>query len=143
MIDTQLEEATASGADYIFNSAKDKDYVKKIKEITDGGCHAAVNYTASKPAYDATPILLRTGGIMMVVGIPQRPLEINALEVALGKYRVGGASNGIPQKLGPFLEFSAKNNIKAHVTFHKLDQIQEMIDNMHAGKARGRLAVKF
>lgn len=41
-------------------------------EITDGGCHAAVNYTASKAAYDATPALLRAGGIMMVVGIPQQ-----------------------------------------------------------------------
>lgn len=143
MIDTQLEEAVASGADHVFNSMKDKDYVAKIKEITDGGCHAAVNYTASKPAYDATPILLRTGGIMMIVGIPQKPLEINALEVALGKYRIAGANNGIPTKLAPCLEFSAKNNIKPHVTFHKLDQIQEMIDNMHAGKARGRLAVKF
>jgi propanol-preferring alcohol dehydrogenase len=143
VVDTQLEEAAASGADYTFNSMKDKDYVKKIKVITDGGCHAAVNYTASKPAYDATPILLRAGGIMMVVGIPQKPLELNALEVALGKYRVGGANNSIPQKMAPCIEFSAKHHIKPHVTFYKIDQIQEMVDKMHTGKARGRLAVKF
>jgi len=143
VVDTQLEEAKVSGADYTFNSMKDKDYVKKIKEITDGGCHAAVNYTASKPAYDATPILLRAGGIMMVVGIPQKPLEINALEVALGKYRIGGGNNSIPQKLSPMLEFSAKHHIKPHVTFYQLDEINHMIDLMHAGKARGRLAVKF
>lgn len=117
--------------------------MEDIKELTDGGCHAAVNYTASKPAYDATPVLLRAGGIMMVVGIPQKPLEINALELALGKYRIGGANNSIPQKLGPMLEFSAKHHIKPHITFYKLDQINDMIDLMHEGKARGRLAVKF
>jgi len=139
----QLEEAKASGADYTFNPTNDKNYVEKIKEITDGGCHAAVNYTASKPAYDSTPILLRAGGIMMIVGIPQKPLELNALEIALGKYRVGGASNSIPQKMGPCIDFSAKHNIRPHVTFYKLDQIQEMIDLMHDGKASGRLAVKF
>jgi len=143
LIDSQLEEAKVSGADYTFNPKTDKDYVNKIKEITGGGCHAAVNYTNSKPAYDATPILLRTGGIMMIVGIPQKPITLNALEVALGKYRVGGASNSVPQKMGPCIEFSAKHNIKPHVTFYKLDQIQEMIDTMHDGKARGRLAVKF
>jgi propanol-preferring alcohol dehydrogenase len=143
LVDQQLEEAKASGADHTFNPKNDKDYVKKIIEITNGGCHAAVNYTNSKPAYDSTPILLRTGGVMMIVGIPQKGVTLNALEVALGKYRVKGASNGIPQKMGPCIEFSAKHNIKPHVTFYKLEQIQEMIDTLHDGKARGRLAVKF
>jgi propanol-preferring alcohol dehydrogenase len=143
LIDTQLEEAKASGADYTFNPMTNKDYVKSIMEITNGGCHAAVNYTNSKPAYDSTPVLLRAGGIMMIVGIPQKPITLNALEVALGKFRVGGASNSIPQKMRPCIEFSAKHGIKPHVTFYKLDQIQEMIDTMLAGKARGRLAVKF
>jgi propanol-preferring alcohol dehydrogenase len=70
-------------------------------------------------------------------------LTLNALEVALGKYRVGAASNSVPQNMGPCIEFSAKHNIKPHVTFYKLDQINEMIETMHNGKARGRLAVKF
>jgi propanol-preferring alcohol dehydrogenase len=80
---------------------------------------------------------------MMVVGIPQKPITLNALDVALGKFRVGGASNSIPQKMGACIEFSAKHHIKPHVTCYKLDQIQEMIETMQAGKARGRLAVKF
>ena len=80
---------------------------------------------------------------MMIVGIPQKPITLNALDVALGKFRVGAASNSIPQKMGPCIEFSAKHNIKPHVTFYQLDQIQEMIDILEAGKARGRLAVKF
>lgn len=70
-------------------------------------------------------------------------LTLNALEVALGKYRIGAASNSVPQNMGPCIEFSAKHNIQPHVTFYKLDQIQEMISIMHDGKARGRLAVKF
>lgn len=143
IVDAQLKEAKDSGADYTFNSMTDKDYLKRIKDITDGGCHAAVNFTASKPAYDSTPVLLRAGGIMMIVGIPQKALTINALEVALGKYRIAGANNSIPQKMGPCIEFSAKHHIKPHVTFYKLDQINEMIEAMHTGKATGRLAVRF
>jgi hypothetical protein len=30
----------------------------------------------------------------MVVGIPQKPIELNALDVALGRYRVMGSNNG-------------------------------------------------
>jgi alcohol dehydrogenase, propanol-preferring len=80
---------------------------------------------------------------MMIVGIPQKGITLNALEVALGKYRVGAASNGIPQNMAPCINFSAEHNIKPHCTFYELDEIQEMIDLMHDGKARGRLAVKF
>lgn len=48
IVDSQLEEAKAQGADHVFNSMTDKDYVKKILEITGGGVDAAVNFTASK-----------------------------------------------------------------------------------------------
>jgi propanol-preferring alcohol dehydrogenase len=80
---------------------------------------------------------------MMIVGIPQKGVTLNALDVALGKYRVKGASNSVPQNMGPCIEFSAEKGIRPHVSFHKLEQINEMIETMHAGKARGRLAVKF
>jgi propanol-preferring alcohol dehydrogenase len=45
-----LEEATHSGAEHVFNSMTDKEYVAKILEITKGGVDAAVNFTASKRA---------------------------------------------------------------------------------------------
>jgi propanol-preferring alcohol dehydrogenase len=46
--DVQLETAKASGADHVFNSMTDKEYVKKVHELTAGGVDAAVNFTASK-----------------------------------------------------------------------------------------------
>lgn len=46
--DPQLETAKESGADYVFNTMTDKDYQKKILELTGGGVDAAVNFTASK-----------------------------------------------------------------------------------------------
>lgn len=138
-----MEEAKASGADYVFNPMTDKDYIQKVKEITNGGAHAAVNFTNSKRAYDATPPLLRVNGIMMVVGIPNEPLSFTAMDVAMNKYRIGGSNNGIPSMLKPCIEFSAKHGIQPHVSYYKIEQINEMIGLMHDGKARGRLAVKW
>lgn len=141
--DNQLEDAKACGADYTFNPMSDKDYISKVKEITNGGCHAAVNFTASKRAYEATPPLLRVNGIMMVVGIPNEPLAFSPMDVAMKKYRIGGGNNGTPQMLAPMIDFSAKHGIAPHVTNYKIEQIQEMIDLMLEGKAKGRLAVKW
>jgi propanol-preferring alcohol dehydrogenase len=138
-----LEEATVCGADYVFNPVNDKDYIAKVKEITKGGVHAAVNFTASKRAYDTTPPLIRLNGILMCVGIPNEPLTYMAMDIAMNKYRIGGSNNGVPQMLGPCLDFSAKHGIAPHCSYYKIEQINEMIDLMHEGKARGRLAVKW
>jgi D-arabinose 1-dehydrogenase-like Zn-dependent alcohol dehydrogenase len=51
--DVQLETAKASGADHVFNAITDKDYVKKVIELTGGGVDAAVNFTASKKVCNA------------------------------------------------------------------------------------------
>ncbi|KAF2424496.1 GroES-like protein [Tothia fuscella] len=142
--DDSLEAAKKCGADHTFNPVTDKDYVKKVLEITGGGVKAAVNFTAAKQSYDAMPAIIKPGiGTYMIVGIPQKPLELNALDVALQRYKVKGSSNGMSYNMAPAIEFSAKHNIKAHLTFFKLEQLSEMIDIMHAGKTKGRLAVQF
>lgn len=93
--DAAIEEAKNCGADYVFNSLEDTEYKKKIVELTGGGVLAAVNFTASKKSYDDCPALVRAGeGLIMVVGIPREPLQFNALDIALNKYKIRGASNG-------------------------------------------------
>lgn len=140
----QLEEAKAQGADHVFNSMTDKDYVQKIKDITKGGVDAAVNFTASKRSYDdAVPIIRKGTGILMVVGIPQQQLTFNAMDLALGRFRLMGSSNGTRENIKKAVDFSAKHGIKAHVTWHKLEQLPEMVEQMSSGKFRGRLGVKF
>lgn len=93
--DQALDEARTCGADHVFNSIKDKDWRENILEITGGGVDAAVNFTASKKSYDDCPVILKPGqGLIMVVGIPREPLQFNALDIALGRYRVKGSNNG-------------------------------------------------
>jgi propanol-preferring alcohol dehydrogenase len=93
--DAAIAEAKSCGADYTFNSLTDKDYKKKIVDLTQGGVHAAVNFTASKKSYDDCPAIVKPGqGMIMVVGIPQQPLEFNGLDIALNRYQIKGSSNG-------------------------------------------------
>lgn len=102
--DAAIEEAKNCGADYTFNSMTDPDYQKKIVELTGGGVHAAVNFTSSKKSYDDCPAIVKPAeGLIMVVGIPQKPLEFNGLDIALGRYRVKGASNGSKSSPDPYV----------------------------------------
>ncbi|KAF2808073.1 GroES-like protein [Mytilinidion resinicola] len=139
-----LDAAKESGADHVFNTMTDKDWQKKIIELTDGGVDAAVNFTASKKSYDDAPAIIRPGsGILMVVGIPQKPIELNALDIALGRYRVLGSNNGTCYNMRSCIEFSAKHNINAHLTHYKLEEVPKMIELMNSHKAQGRMGVRF
>jgi len=142
--DQALEEAKKCGADHVFNSMTDPDYKKKILEITCGGVDAAVNFTASKKSYDGCPDIIKPGqGILMVVGIPREPLTMNALDIALRRYKVMGSNNGTCYNMKTAIEFSAKHNIQPHLTTYKLEQLPEMIDLMTSHKAQGRMGVVF
>ena len=144
VIDGQLDEARSCGADHVFNTQTDPDYVQKIKQLTSGGCHAVVNYTSSKASYDEAPRVLRINGILMVVGHPQKPLTFTSIDIALGKFRILGASNSVPRNLKECIDFSQEHNIKPHVTYYrKLEDIHEMIDLMSNGKVKGRVAIRF
>ena len=131
IIDGQLEEAKACGADYAFNTMTDKDYVARIKELTNGGVDAAVNFTASKRAYDDAPAILRPGsGLLMIVGIPQQALSFNAFDISLSKFKVKGSNNGTPANMRPAIEFSSKHNIKPHLTLYSLEELPKMMELM-------------
>lgn len=144
-----LEEAKASGATHVFDpsAARTDDgqsYISRILEITGGGVDAAVNFTASKRAYDAMPDIIRPArGIFMVVGIPSEPLQINAYDIAMNKFRVMGSNNGQCYNMRPAIEFSAEHGISSSIEYHTLDQLPQMVEKMRSHKARGRLAVKF
>jgi len=77
------------------------------------------------------PAIVKPGvGTIMVVGIPQKPLEFNALDIALGRYKVRGSNNGMCYNMRPAIEFSAKHGIKPHLTYFELEQLPEMIEIM-------------
>lgn len=126
-----LEEAKDAGADHVFNSMTDKDYVSRILEITSGGVDAAVNFTASRRAYDDAPQIIKPGtGVLTVVGIPRQNLEFKAFDLSIGRFQLRVANNGTPANMRPCIEFSAKHNIKPDLTVFKLEELPNMIDLM-------------
>ncbi|KAK0778937.1 hypothetical protein LTR75_015492 [Friedmanniomyces endolithicus] len=138
-----LTEATASGADHVFNLKIDVDYIKRVREITGKGCHAAINVTNSVPAYSSTPQLLRMNGVLMVTGIPQGPLQFQAMDISMNRIRVRGSNNGTTPRLEKCVEFSHEHGIRPRVTQFRLDEFEEMLKLMESGKPKGRLGVLF
>lgn len=160
--ENQLDMAKKVGADVVFNSMKNKDYLEEIKKLTGGkGCHAAAVYSASNAAYAGAPDVLRTGGLLMVIGIAPKGLDfINTFDLTTGRYRVKADSTGIPQRMKKAVDFTGKHryvaprpvcayvtdtlcSIQPEVEFRKIDDLPQMVADMEAGKAEKRQVVVF
>jgi len=138
-----LDEAKKQGADHIVNPMEDLFYIQAIKTITGKGCHAAINFTNSIAAYASMPELLRPNGLLMVTGIPQKPLSFPALAISMKRYRIRGSNNGITPQLEKCLEFSEKFGIRPKVEQFKLGDVPRMVEMMDKGESRGRLGIVF
>lgn len=159
--DNQLDVAKKVGAEAVFNSMKNKDYLEEIKKLTGGkGCHAAAVYSASNAAYAGAPDVLRTGGLLMVIGIAPKGLDfINTFDLTTGRYRIKADSTGIPQRMKKAVDFTGKHryvtsfdlwkrfltfrSIQPEVEFRKIDDLPQMVADMEAGKAEKRQVVVF
>lgn len=140
--DEVLEAAKENGADVVVNS-RGANCVEEVKKATNGGADAAVVFSAAQAAYDTATKLLQIGGILMVIGLPSKPLQFNVLELMRMLYQVRSQSTGPPQQMPRAVDFIAKHQIKPKVALYKIDQINEMIELMQSGKSRSRMAVVF
>lgn len=142
--DHVLSAARIAGADIAFNSLTHPNYLSDLKSATGGlGASAAAVFAASNVAYASAPKALRAGGVLMVVGLPPKPIEISAVDMMLGLYRIKSETTGPPWKLPRAIEFTARHGIKANVDFFELGDINEMIDQMGKGETVRRMVVVF
>jgi len=141
--DDILAVTKAQGADYTFNSRTNKDYVEEIKKLTGGrGADTVAVFSAADAAYRTAPKLVKLGGIIMVVGLPDKGVTFDALSIARGTFKVRGDSTGIPERMPRAIEFTAKHHIVPEMEiFHSLDDVPLMIEKMQSGKATKKMVV--
>lgn len=141
--DATLEVCKQQGADAVFNSRSNANYVEELKKLTNGGAHATAVFSDADAAYASAPNVLRIGGLVMAVGIPKSPYSLSILDLCLGKYRIKGESTSTPQRMHKAVEFTCKHNILPEVEFRKLEELPKMMEEMGSGKATKRMAVLF
>jgi D-arabinose 1-dehydrogenase-like Zn-dependent alcohol dehydrogenase len=141
--DDTLEVTKTQGADYVFNSRTNKTYVEDIKKLTGGrGADTVAVFSAADAAYRTAPKLVRLGGIIMVVGLPEKGVTFDALDIARGTFKVRGDSTGVPERMPHAIDFTAKHRIIPEMEiYHSLDDVPDMIEKMQSGKAIKKMVV--
>ncbi|KAL4985920.1 chaperonin 10-like protein [Aspergillus falconensis] len=142
--DGALQACKAQGADVIINSSSRPDYAREVKTLTNGGVHATAVFSGAAAAYKGAPSIIRPGGVLMVIGISSSPLELSTFDLAIGTYVVKSESTSIPQRMSKAVNFTAEHGITPEIEVRSgLEDVDEMIREMQAGKSNKRMAVVF
>jgi len=143
--DEKKDIATDSGAEH-FIGLSEKEVSKKVMELTGGlGAHAVLCVSAANAAYAGSVDMLRFGGTLVCVGIPEgKPVPIaSALPQFLiaKELKIVGVAVGNRKEAIETLEFAARGLVKVHYRVEKLDKLTDVFKEMESGKLKGRVVL--
>ncbi|KAF2263448.1 GroES-like protein [Lojkania enalia] len=135
-----------SGAEHFIPVDGTEDMAAAVKELTNGlGAHAVLVLTANNAAYATSLNLLRFGGRVVVVGIPEGkpvPIESAMPHVMVAKaLTIVGIAVGTRKEAIETLDFAARGVVKTHYRVEKMDKLTEVFQEMDAGKMKGRVVL--
>jgi alcohol dehydrogenase len=138
----KLKVAQELGATHVINS-KDPGALEQLRELTDGGVDAALDFTGNVHALGFAYQATKRGGATVTAGLPHpsAKLEIPAVTLTAEERVLKGSylGSGIPSRDIPlFLKLFAQGRMPVdRLMTHKiaLDDINEGFDRLHAGEA--------
>jgi len=137
-----------SGAEHFFAHDQEKDMTAAVQGVTDKlGAHAVIVVTAANGAYAQSIDLLRFGGRVVCVGIPEHdpvaiakafPGLLVAKELSIVGSAVGHRKDAIE-----CLDLAARGIVKMHFREEKMEKLTDVFEDMHKGVIQGRVVLNM
>ncbi len=137
LIDEKLELARELGAEFTVNASK-QDPVEAIQAL--GGADQAIALAVSPRAFEQAHGSLRRGGKLVFVALPaDNEVRLPIFETVLNGITIAGSIVGTRADLREVFELHAAG--KTHVTreVRPLDQVNESIADVEAGRVAARI----
>ena len=140
--DDKLAMAAELGADHVVN-ARRSDPVEAIQAL--GGADVAVALAANPQSFDQAFRSLRRGGRLVMVALPADNATINVpiFDAVLGGKSVIGSIVGTRTDLADVFALHAAGRTKVIAVDHKLDEVNQCIDDVLAGRIPARVVFEF
>ena len=85
--------------------------------------------------------LLKVDGSLVLVGLPNEPLEVNAFNVVNGRKSFSGSNIGGIAETQEVLDFCAKHNIKADIELINVQDINSALERLEKGQVKYRFVI--
>jgi len=141
--DDKLVFAKEVGADVTVNSLKENPK-EKVLEITDGkGLDACVVTAVAKAPFNQAVDVVKAGARVVAVGLPVDKMDLDIPRLVLDGIQVVGSLVGTRQDLKEAFQFAAEGKVVPRVTLRKLEEINDIMEEMEQGKFTGRMVIDF
>ena len=136
-----------SGAEHFFQiDNPEKPLPEAVQALTNGlGAHAVIVLTAANAAYAQAVEMLRFGGRVVCVGVPEGtpvPIATALPQMLVGKaLSIVGVAVGDRREAKECLEFAARGIVKPHFRLEKLEKLTSVFEEMDQGKLQGRVVL--
>jgi alcohol dehydrogenase, propanol-preferring len=141
--ESKLEMARELGADHVVNAAT-TDPVAAIEAL--GGADVAVVLAVMPSVFETAFASLRRGGRLVCVGLPPEsdgPMKLPIFPTVLKGISVIGSIVGTREDLAEVFALHALGRTRVVAETRKLDQVNESIDDVLAGRATARIVFDF
>ncbi|MCW2596146.1 MAG: zinc-dependent alcohol dehydrogenase [Jatrophihabitans sp.] len=140
--DSKLQMATELGADHVVNAAN-VDPVEAIQAL--GGADVAVALAASPASFDQAYRSLRRGGRLVCVALPadNGALTLPIFDTVINGKTVIGSIVGTRNDLADVFNLHAAGRTEIVAIDRKLDEVNESIADVLAGKVPARVVFQF
>lgn len=135
----KLELASRLGADLTVNALHD-DPGAFLKRET-GGMHGVLITAVSPAAFQQGISTLRKKGTMALTGLPPGSFDLPIFQTVLNRHTIRGSIVGTRKDMQEAVGFALDGKVKATVHTAKLDDINNIFQDMKAGRIEGRVVM--
>jgi propanol-preferring alcohol dehydrogenase len=137
----KLELARQLGAAITINARSTDPAAYLEKEI--GGAHGVLVTAPSLKAFEQAIGMVRRGGTIVLNGLPPGSFPLSIFEMVLEGITLRGSIVGTRLDLQESLALAVDGAVKATVQTARLEDINDVIERLHAGQIEGRVVLDF
>ncbi|MER6433483.1 NAD(P)-dependent alcohol dehydrogenase [Streptomyces sp. NPDC059688] len=131
-----LKLAETIGADH--GVLADGDHVERVLELTGGrGAEVVIDFVGEGGATRDGVRMLRRAGDYHVVGYGEN-IDVPTIDIISAEISFIGNLVGSYNDLSELMVLAAKGKVRLHTTSYPLDRFQDALDDLDAGRVRGR-----
>jgi propanol-preferring alcohol dehydrogenase len=124
--------------------ADKEDVAQKIMELTEGhGADAALILAPDTKAFEEAPDYLRHRGVMVCVAVASGKVEFDMTSLVVQMITLKGSAIGTRADLREAMDLLSRGVIKSEVQVRKFEEINDILDELAAGKYSGRVVVEI
>jgi len=124
---------------HVYIDSTTQDPAKELQKL--GGAVVILSTLTNAEALASAVGGLAPGGKLIIVGVPDKPFEVNAGVLVLARRSIAGWPSGTGMDSEDTLNFSALTGIKPMIETYPLEKAEEAFNRMMSGKARFRVVL--